>query len=816
MPRICRQYVLEYVPLEGIPDSAVASFQTHRHQNTKTPMVERTSQAQLGVIWHQRLGHPSSEALERLVGDEVGIRVKGPSTVQCDQCGQAKVKRRVNRAERHRGQRRVERIAMDIHDLRGGYEGSVALLLFTDRYSGLMWDYYLSNKSAESLLECITHLSAFLDRQYGEQIKVFECDNEFPRATIIREWMQRNGYGIEASAPYTQAQNGGAERSGGVIKDKARAMAGRLPKELWPEIYRAAVYLWNRTPRYMYDWKSPYEMFFKARPTLTHLRVYGCKAFALTTDAMAKRNRLDRLSPRAWIGYLVGYASTNQFRIWLPTRNKVIVTRDVHFNEECIFDGKLETLRENVRVMEPGLLAEVLRESARGDVEGHHQAITHTLEEEEDEAFWSDIEEQEEEVVPQGVDSCGGQYTTARFDFLPTPPETPPASLLAAAFRGSKDTTDRCSDNRNQEELSAGRSECQPWEYAFHAAARRNVVMHVGGMPRDRVENERLQRQGTRNNLRPSHSTKYLTRKQADSRFWKGEGIHINELEPPPEYRSGVEHHPMRDAFLAAERSHLASHNKMGSWSTVRKALIPEGSQILDCMWVYAYKFDKAGWLVKCKARLVVRGDQQKRTNGADTYAATLAGRSFKALLAIAAKFDLELHQYDAVNAFVHAKLDEVVYMRMPPGYQEKGMVLILHKALYGLRKSPLLWQRDFRTSLERLGFNTIPHEACCMSKDQVLVFFYVDDIVFAFLTERSRMVEAIVAELKKRYELTGGGNLQWFLGMEIIRDRRRGYAALTQRVHLERLRRDYGINTSPTTPMTQEELLPYDGTATK
>ena len=32
-------------------------------------------------------------------------------------------------------------------------------------------------------------------------------------------------------------------------------------------------------------------------------------------------------------------------------------------------------------------------------------------------------------------------------------------------------------------------------------------------------------------------------------------------------------------------------------------------------------------------------------------------------------------------------------------------------------------------------------------------------------------MVEVIVAKLKKRYNLTGGGDLQWFLGIEIIRD---------------------------------------------
>ena len=39
-------------------------------------------------------------------------------------------------------------------------------------------------------------------------------------------------------------------------------------------------------------------------------------------------------------------------------------------------------------------------------------------------------------------------------------------------------------------------------------------------------------------------------------------------------------------------------------------------------------------------------------------------------------------------------------------------------------------------------------------------MFFYVDDIVFVFLVERLRIVEAIMAELKKRYDLTGGGDL--------------------------------------------------------
>ena len=43
--------------------------------------------------------------------------------------------------------------------------------------------------------------------------------------------------------------------------------------------------------------------------------------------------------------------------------------------------------------------------------------------------------------------------------------------------------------------------------------------------------------------------------------------------------------------------------------------------------------------------------------------------------MAIAASFDLEMIQYDAVNASVHAKLDEEVFMKMPQGYSKRGAI---------------------------------------------------------------------------------------------------------------------------------------------
>ena len=54
----------------------------------------------------------------------------------------------------------------------------------------------------------------------------------------------------------------------------------------------------------------------------------------------------------------------------------------------------------------------------------------------------------------------------------------------------------------------------------------------------------------------------------------------------------------------------------------------------------------------------MVRGDQQNEVTAQETYAATLAGRSFRMLIAIAARFGLELRQFNVANAFVHALIN--------------------------------------------------------------------------------------------------------------------------------------------------------------
>ena len=102
-------------------------------------------------------------------------------------------------------------------------------------------------------------------------------------------------------------------------------------------------------------------------------------------------------------------------------------------------------------------------------------------------------------------------------------------------------------------------------------------------------------------------------------------------------------------------------------------------------------------------------------------------------LMALAARWDLQIRQLDAVNAFPNSELDEEVYVELPDGYKLPGKVGRLLRALYGLRRSPLLWQKLLSSALTELGLQAGIEEPCLFLNDNLIVFFFVDDICYMF-----------------------------------------------------------------------------------
>jgi len=85
----------------------------------------------------------------------------------------------------------------------------------------------------------------------------------------------------------------------------------------------------------------------------------------------------------------------------------------------------------------------------------------------------------------------------------------------------------------------------------------------------------------------------------------------------------------------------------------------------------------------------------------------------------------------------------------MLDGYIKKGRILQLWKALYGFRESPLLWQKDFTTTLKNLSCELVPYKPYYWIKDSVIIFFYVNNIVIAFKKGSRQKAKVLMALIK-------------------------------------------------------------------
>jgi hypothetical protein len=57
-----------------------------------------------------------------------------------------------------------------------------------------------------------------------------------------------------------------------------------------------------------------------------------------------------------------------------------------------------------------------------------------------------------------------------------------------------------------------------------------------------------------------------------------------------------------------------------------------------------------------------------------------------------------------------------------------------------------------------------VPHEPCCIIKNGIIVFFYVDGIVLVYPEVREIKARELLKQLGLKYKLTGGDELKWFL----------------------------------------------------
>jgi transposase InsO family protein len=293
-------------------------------------------------LWHLRLGHLNFTSLKMLASKKM---VKGMPHIDhldevCESCVLSKHRRSSFAKEVNwKAKRPLELVHTDVcGPIKPMSTGQNRYFLtFIDDFSRKTCIYFLKRKS--EVFNCFKNFKAIVEKQSGYKIRTVRSDQggEYT-ANDFEAFCTQQGIRHQTTPAYTPQLNGVAERKNQTILDMARSLlkAKKLPKQYWAEAVSCAVYLLNRCPTRSLQAVTPEEAWSGHKPSVTHLRVFGCVAYAKIPDA--RRTKLDDKSEKC---IFVGYGDRRMgYKLYNPITKKVIMSRDVIFEEDKAWQWK--------------------------------------------------------------------------------------------------------------------------------------------------------------------------------------------------------------------------------------------------------------------------------------------------------------------------------------------------------------------------------------------------------------------------------------------------------------------------------------------
>ena len=333
--------------------------------------VAVASQLKSGVdMWHQRFGHLNGQQLQRIAQKDLVTGVKIPQQMTlsfCEGCVEGKMHRAPFKPVGEiRSTRRLQLVHSDVcgpmqTESLGGRKYFVT---FIDDYSRCCDVYFLKSKS--EVFGKFKEFEASVTNESDRSIGTLRTDNggEYLSGEF-KEYLKSKGIRHELTVPHSPQQNGVAERMNRTLIESARTMIAHagLPNSYWAEAVATAAYVRNRMPTTaIKNDQTPYERWYGRKPNVSHLRVFGCVAYAHVPDS--ERQKLDKKAVKL---RFVGYAKMSKgYRLLDWKTEKIVTRRDVVFNETNFC---FETEPEPAKPQEVGVEVE-------GSMEhGHQQEV---------------------------------------------------------------------------------------------------------------------------------------------------------------------------------------------------------------------------------------------------------------------------------------------------------------------------------------------------------------------------------------------------------------------------------------------------------
>jgi transposase InsO family protein len=717
--------------------------------------------------WHRRLGHIGRDGLSRMVRDDM---VDGlPCTQEdlrrlpefCDICVQSKQ----TRQSYGEVGRRVAGVLDAVHcDLCGPFPvaslgGARYYLSVQDEYTGFAELVFLTNKRAESIVAALQEVTGRWATLTSRVVKCLRSDHgtEFENG-VMRRWCADAGILHLHSAPYTPEQNGRAERINRSVLERVRAflVEGKLPGCLWGELARTACMVKNLVPAGDRR-RTPWELMYGTKPDVSKLRVIGSTAWAHVPSS--QRSKLQPVSQRL---ILVGYSPMmSAYRCLDPVTMKVYERSSVVVNEmeqpgvvglgDPDRPGVLTFLRDTwVAQGSEEPLSSALPPAAVSDTAGEENGSA------EDNGAQSDGDasgHEDSNHVP--VDSGGGWMN----NFSDSPVSTPMSEGTSAMHRS---------------ELEAF-AESSPALQPLHLPD--DVLAALPAVP--------LAAHWTAGGSGHVHSAAVAIAEMQGVTNLGGAALLAGmlgaEKDAPVVPRTLTEAlaSPQAEKWQEAMEEEIRCQGEHKTWELTE---LPSGAHALPCRWVFAVKMSADGVSVeRYKARLVVKGFAQvEGVDYFDVYAPVCKFAALRGLLAIAAAQDLEVHHVDIKTAFLHAPLEEELYMDQPPGFKQGTKVCRLLKSVYGLKQAPRAWHELLKAELAGLGFKQSHSDPALFIREEPLcwVLVYVDDML-AVCRGRAFVIN-LISKTREVFELRDLGPVQKFVGFQVERNRQ----ARTIKIH--------------------------------
>lgn len=245
-----------------------------------------------------------------------------------------------------------------------------------------------------------------------------------------------------------------------------------------------------------------------------------------------------------------------------------------------------------------------------------------------------------------------------------------------------------------------------------------------------------------------------------------------------------------------AMQKELANMKKYDVGELVLRSQVSK--HVLGTRWVYSRKVDgSTGETSAYKARWVAKGFTQiEGLDYTELFASVAHKDSIRVFLALVNYLDLNCDQIDIKAAFLNGDLKEEIYLEPPEGSGiPKTMVIRLKRTLYGLKQAPRCFNEKLNAWLVSQRFKASNVDPCVYirtSPHLIVLSVHVDDQLIA-CTSRTAL-DDFKRLLNSAFECSDGGEADYFLGFNILRNRQHKQLQISQKHYINALLEKYNM----------------------